>query len=237
MSTTKRVVKRKKQTVTWEVDQYVKDCVLVPFDDPDVETSRTVDYPLVDTRVLAGTKYRLNTKTNSVVSMVTQMPGGLNAGWDMCGRCKLYLMECTCKDGLYHPQSIAWMKWFESVPFDPSRHTLSTDYMHLFDPWKQLDENGRPRKERDGLLHTTLPKKAAATVAPVAKSKPTKSIAPKSRPRRNMMGEVESTEPEVDLSTVSSTELDKQAAVDAAATVAAARKAIKGTRKKVVRRK
>lgn len=157
----------------------------------------------INKNILPNTYVVRDPKTKRASQMVTITDQGLYLGWDRCGTCSGSFKSCTCSTGLFHTRGVAWSVWYgEHGRTD--RHTLTTDYEHLFDPHGKRSGN----VTRDAFKGQLKPRTATKTPGPVL-SDPVRQKSLKT-PSTDVLGA--SDVPEIDV-----------AAVDQAAKVEASR--------------
>lgn len=142
------------------VKDRIEGCVLVPV------KNRKDHYPAVASNILPNTYYRVVEDEDRVRAMVTIMPDGLNVAWDTCARCYQHIVRCSCKAGVYHSRSIAWIRATNDVNYPTER---VTDYSMYYDPWQRKTDNPIDRTLDDGIGRSpasdiSKPKKATASV-------------------------------------------------------------------------
>ena len=167
-------VKVGRTKVLFDADPRIKGAYLVPLDKAfDVVGIK------VSPRVLPDTVVRVRNGEDDGIGLVTTMQDGVRVGWDTCGRCIQHVVNCTCKDGIYHPSSVAWVRskteeWMggsehvpgryyeptirttridkpQSLPFRPSRPVkASADPEAVFDaPAARKGGSGRQKAVQD----------------------------------------------------------------------------------------
>ena len=122
------------------VDDTVEGCVLVPV------TGGKAHYPKVQSNVLLRTYYRVVVDDDRVRAMVTILPDSTRVAWDSCGKCHNHITICQCTYGVYHPQSIGWMRATCDIADYPN--TRVTDYSMYYDPYMRSE--GRQAEVRAG---------------------------------------------------------------------------------------
>lgn len=65
-------------------------------------------FPVVNYSVPDTSYFRVDTRTNRPVAIVTVTPNGVSLGWDACGTCTRGLRLCACKLGISLPYSIEY---------------------------------------------------------------------------------------------------------------------------------
>lgn len=121
-------------------------CILVPV-------SKGKDhYPVVSPRVLENTYYRVVKDEDRVRTLVTVMPDGVHVAWDSCARCHGYITQCRCKEGMYHPRSVAWIRATHDVKYPTER---VQDYSMYYDPWGRNSDVPVDREVVFGSLPTS----------------------------------------------------------------------------------
>lgn len=70
-------------------------------------------FPAINYSVPETSFWRVHTRSNKPVAIVTVTPSGLNLGWDECGNCAHGLLHCTCQLGISLPRSIEYI-WVTS---------------------------------------------------------------------------------------------------------------------------
>jgi hypothetical protein len=198
-----KTVKIKRSTTTTDVPtDRIEGCILVPLSD------RKDNYPLVDSRVLPNTYYRVVKDEDRVRALVTVMPDGTKVAWDSCARCYGWLHNCRCNDGLYHSRSIAWIRATCDVKYPTEK---VTDYSQYYDPWARRTNNP-----------------IDATNAAIGRS-PAADIKPSTTKRKTVAPVAEApVDGGISVSDIENIDLDAAARKQAKRTVRRARNAIKG---------
>lgn len=196
-----KTVKIKRSTTTTDAPtDRIEGCILVPLSD------RKDNYPLVDSRVLPNTYYRVVKDEDRVRALVTVMPDGTMVAWDSCARCYGWLHNCRCKTGLYHSRSIAWIRATCDIKYPTEK---VTDYSQYYDPWARRTSN--PIDSTD----------VAVGRSPAADIKP-------STPKRKVAAVSTPTDDGISVADIANIDLDAAARKQAKRTVRRARSVIKG---------
>lgn len=150
-------------------DPKIKGAVLIPLDEAlDVVGIKT------SPRILPNTVVRQRAEKDDEfrIALVTTMPDGCRVAWDNCGRCHQHVANCLCREGVYHPSSVAWIlskteEWMGGSEHEPGRY---------FDP--------NPRTMRESMSLPPRPEPSARPRKPL--SDPMKDdLAPEPRQARS----------------------------------------------------
>lgn len=66
-------------------------------------------FPVLHDKCLPDSFWRVDPKSNTVRCMVTVLPDGLHAAWGNCSVCLNSDVRCVCKGGLIHPRGMEWI--------------------------------------------------------------------------------------------------------------------------------
>jgi hypothetical protein len=129
-------VKTGKKKTLFDPDPKIAGAYLVPLDKAfDVVGIK------VSPRVLPNTVVRVRKDgigDDTGIGLVTTLPDGTRVAWDVCGRCTQHIVNCVCKDGIYHTASIAWCvsrteEWMGGAEHVPGRYFEPTVYARRID--------------------------------------------------------------------------------------------------------
>ena len=131
----------------------------------------------INKRILPNTYVVRDPKTKRASQLVTITNEGLHLGWDRCGTCSNPFTSCNCPTGLHHPRGIAWCVWY-GTHGRTDRHTLTSDYEHLFDPYGDIARKATQvgQDARKGTYQPrTAPKPPSKVQSDLGKSKSLRS--------------------------------------------------------------
>lgn len=114
----------------------IEGCLLIPLD------KAKPSFPKIQSNVLETTYYRVReSDQENVIAMLTVMPDDGRVGWDRCGKCLEHIRLCNCATGIYHPQSIGWIRATYDINYPTER---VKDYSNYYDPYMRLTDTPIP---------------------------------------------------------------------------------------------